>query len=180
MRTNLNYVYIMMNFIFTLVTLAMGILFGSAGASLSKKRMSRAKTTFAWLGMLPLLCFCCIIAAWCEEHVNTNLFNFIAWIPTVLILIYGTILGVYGSFIPELKKELKEVKKIEWITLACINILTILPAILWIIMGILSPWNCWNSLAIGVALSLTLTTALWIFFHFAWILKYGFHKTVTT
>lgn len=166
-----------MNLIYTLLTLAAAILLGSAGVFLAKKKLSNISTTFAWFIMWFLLLICCLIGAICEEQVNgTHILTFLPWLTTGIILIYGIILGICISFIPEVRKELKKNKKIEWITLSCITVLTILPIILWGILMFFSSWNCWNDLCISIVLGITLASALWLCLNFAWILKYGFSK----
>lgn len=161
-----------MNLLLTLLTLAGGIFIGSAGVFLSRKKMSNIQNVFAWFGLLILLFAVGTIGILCEEKVNTShIFPFISEITTTIIIVYGIMLGIILLLSRDLKKEIEEGKKIQWLTIAASLGFTKLPLILWIILSA-SYFTCWNTLTIAIILGFTITTVLYIVFGLAnWLLK---------
>ena len=169
----------MINFIYTLLTLAAGILLGSAGVFLFTKKLSDIQTVFAGLGMMLLLCICGAFALWCEE-MSGNPHSLIPWfdiISTAIILFFGVYLAMVLHSQAEIKKALKEWKKRDWISIAAATLLAKLPLIIWIVMSLLSDHTCWVALAVAIGISITTVTVFYFLLNFAWILKYGFCNT---
>ncbi|MBR1605638.1 MAG: hypothetical protein IJ660_05990 [Alphaproteobacteria bacterium] len=157
--------------------MAGGILLGSAGVFISNKKTDTATQTVLWcLLMLPLFFGSVALGVWCENQAHPHsLLPILSQLMVAAIWLYGVILGIAIFKIKGLKKALEDPLKKEWITAACSNLFLFLPVVLWVIF-LLSPWDSYTSLAIAIGISAIIMTLLWIFFHFARLLKYGFRK----
>ena len=169
----------MINLVFTLLALAAGVLLGSAGVFLFTKKLSDTQTVFAGLAMMLLLWICGAFALWCEE-MSGNPHSLIPWfdiISTAMILLFGIYLAIVFHSRKEIKKELKEWKKRDWISIAAATLLAKLSLIIWIVMSLLSDHTCWASLVAAIGISLIAVTVFYISLNFTWVLKYGFCNT---
>ena len=164
----------MINLLFTLLTLAAGIFWGSTGVFVSKKNLTAIKAVFACFGMYFLLLICCLTGAICEERVNPNhWFKFMPLVTTCIILLYGIFLGILFSLKKDIKQEFKKENKTHWITVICSVALIKIPLVLWVIISAITEWNCWNSLVVSIIIGMTVTAVLWILLQFIRLLKFA-------
>ena len=122
----------MMNLIFTLLTIAGGMLLGSAGVFLSRKRMSPIKIVFSGFGMMFLLCGCGIIGILCQQKIcHTDNLDWFDIITVAIVILFGFIGGAFVALLPQIKKEIRQDKKLDWrvIIYACAFIIT--PLTMW-------------------------------------------------
>ena len=160
-----------MNFIFTIVTLACGMLVGVIATFVAKNKKSKTLTGIAWLGVLFILFLTMVVGYLCEQQTNSKHFlPFMPWVTTATIVIYGIFWGIVISLSSEVKQAFKE--KNENLTLAGAAGFTVLPLALWIVLSIGTPYSCWSCLAFSVFLGFTVASVLWFFFSITcWMLK---------
>lgn len=163
----------MINFIYTLLTLAAGILLGSAGVFLLRKNLNRFLKTLLWIAVIcPATVAGIAFSIWCENQVHPHsLSSILSAIVAVAIYAYGIFLSITIHFRNEVKEALKDAKKIEWITAACTRLLQQLPTVLWVVL-LLDMWDCYSTMATAIGISIIALIVLWFLFHFAWWLKY--------
>lgn len=159
----------MMYFIYTLLVLAAGMLLGKAIAFQTEKKWQKI------VGLPILFCLCVIVAIWCDNQMHpTSLMPIISKSLNIGLMLYGAFLGATLACRKEIKEESRDSGKINWITIAAIRILAVIPPMLWIIFLLLSPWDAWKAALLAIELGIVAATVIFLAFHFVWVLKYGF------
>jgi len=161
----------MMYFIYTLLTLAAGMLFGKAATFKTSKMWQKI------VGLPILFCLCVIVAIWLDNLMHQNsLVPILNRIFNLGLMLYGVFLAVAFFRRKEILEEAKDAGKRSWIATASLIVIAKLPPLLFIIM-LFFPWSAWEAAISAVGAGLIIAAVLWISFHFIWVLKYGFTTT---
>ena len=122
----------MINLIYTLLTIAAGMLLGVAGVFLSRKRMSPIKIVFSCLGMMFLLWGCGTIGILCQQKIcHTNNLDWFDITAVAIVIFFGFTAGTFIALIPQIKQELKQGKKLIWRAITYPLAIIVTPLILW-------------------------------------------------
>ncbi len=122
----------MINIIYTLLTIAAGMLLGVAGVFLSRKRMSPIKIVFSCLGMMFLLWGCGTIGILCQQKIcHTDNLDWFDIIAVAVVILFGFIAGEFTALIPLIRQEIKQGEKLDWRIMIYSCALIVTPLALW-------------------------------------------------
>ena len=180
----------MIELFYTLVALAIGMAFGAAGVFLATKKMSPTKRVCGWIAMVPAFFTTLMIVSWCEHQVHPRSFIAVfSYFSVAVVLLYSIFLGIMISLRKEIRKERKNVHKRSWINMACYQLLTTLPPIIWLILYVASlgdltipilgnmELSCWTALMLAITLGCVTAFPLWATMHLSWLIMYAGKST---
>ena len=113
---------------YTLLTIAVGILLGSVGVFITRRRMSPIKIVFSGLGMMFLLWGCGTVGILCQQKIcHTDNLDWFDITAVAIVILFGSVVGTFIALIPQIKQD----KKLIWRAIIYPLTITATPLILW-------------------------------------------------